>query len=166
MAENIEVFVYVAAPWEDKEIAREAAEKLKAAGITITSRWIDLHKDTDKDLDENFEFLAEQAMHDLQDVYQSDILVLLNTKKSEGKAVETGLAVAWRKPVIMVGKRTNIFHWLPITVVETVEDTIPLIKQWIKQFSTPVSVQTEGTIEDTTTPTEANSDSSNDVLPS
>jgi hypothetical protein len=55
--------------------------------------------------------------------------VLLNLEKSEGKAVETGVALGVGARRILVGPRSNIFHYLPgWTRVNTVEEAILALK--------------------------------------
>src|SRR3990167_9667545 len=118
--------VYIAAPFPRKKEARAAKALLEKEGFIVTSRWIDLHGDVDK-LDPSVQsYLEEQSLNDVEDVFDADVLVLLNIEKSEGKATECGLALAEGIPVILVGERTNIFHWLPVItkvydLVEAVE---------------------------------------------
>ena len=120
--------IFIAAPWDDKKIAKEAAEKFRAAGIDVTSRWID-QPDTD-DPDE----LHKDALRDIEDIVDSHMLVLINWQsrghETSGKAVETGIAIALWKPVVVVGLRTNIYHWLNMPVVDTVEEAITEVQRW------------------------------------
>lgn len=129
------IFLYIAAPFLCREQAREAKRFFQDAGFAVTSRWIDTHS-TIEDIQnpENITFLQTRAVHDVQDVYQADILVLLNIQTSEGKAVETGLALAWQKPIIIVGQRSNIFHFLPIPIVSTLNAAVELIRQWEAEY--------------------------------
>ena len=128
--------IYVASPWVDKSIAHEAKIKLEAEGFVVTSRWIVDHLDkpaTQSGLEFDPEILIREATHDVEDIFKCDILILLNTQKrgeeTSGKAVETGMAMAWLKPVIVVGERSNVFHWL-MPVVSTLEEAIALIRSW------------------------------------
>jgi nucleoside 2-deoxyribosyltransferase len=119
------VKVYVAAPWVCRREARVAAEALEADGFTVVSRWLYLHGDS-----KDAEILAREAQNDVDDLDASDALVLLNLEKSEGKAVETGLALATGKPVIVVGARSNIFHWLPrVQIVNTVQEAAERLRR-------------------------------------
>jgi nucleoside 2-deoxyribosyltransferase len=123
--------IYLAAPWIHKEQARAAAEQIEAAGHTITKRWWEhrevpgyLTADTTHD-DE----LVQQAVEDVEGVFNADAFVVLTTAPSEGKSVETGLALAWGMPIIVVGQKTNLFHYLlnEALVVETIEAAIELL---------------------------------------
>lgn len=96
--------VYVAAPWTRKEDARAAAELLEREGLEITEKWWD-HSETTDPVE-----LEDQAVKDVDGVERSDVLLLLNLEKSEGKAVETGIALGRRIPVLMVGEKSNVFH--------------------------------------------------------
>ena len=120
--------VYVAAPWVRREEARESAQRILAAGHTIVSRWLREHGDsTDPRV------LAHEAQVDYEDVVDSDVLVLINLEKSEGKSVETGIAIGAGLPVIVVGERSNIFHYLDrgefgMIVVPTLDEAIGILE--------------------------------------
>ena len=139
--------IYVAAPWKDKPLAREAKRKLEADGFVVTSRWVDFHENKPADqsgLNYDKDTLLQEARQDVEDVMTCDILILLNTQKrgeeTSGKAVETGLAMAWLKPVIVVGEVSNIFHHL-CPVVATLEDAVKTIRGWEEQRSRIVAPQ-------------------------
>lgn len=129
--------IYVAAPWADRELAKEAKLKLEADGFEVTSRWIEKHlpKPSDQSgLGYDRVILIQEAGHDVEDVFNADIVILLNTQKrgeeTSGKAVETGMAMAWMKPVIVVGEISNIFHYL-MPVVTTLDEAVALIQSWM-----------------------------------
>jgi hypothetical protein len=118
--------VYIAAPWKRKAEARVAADRLRDAGYTITSRWIDVHGDTTDP-----EQLEIEAGNDLEDIEAADYFVLLNLEPSEGKAVETGIALIEDIPIIGVGKPSNVFHYLPeIVWVDTLTDAIDALYEF------------------------------------
>lgn len=74
--------------------------------------------------------LAVEARMDMFDVIRADVVLVLNLAKSEGKAVEQGIALAREIPIIVVGlDRFNVFQYLPqYTFVKTVEEAIQLLK--------------------------------------
>jgi nucleoside 2-deoxyribosyltransferase len=120
--------IYLAAPWKDRDKAREVRDQFVAAGIECTSRWLDTHFGSDEaGTDEQ---KAIEAMHDVEDVLRADILVLWNSMKSEGKAVETGLALATAKGIVLIGERTNVFHYLRIPRCATVEEAIEIVRNY------------------------------------
>lgn len=104
--------IYLAGPWVRRPEVREIAKQLEAAGHTITSRWLYEHHGDPNDsagLTSSDAYIRLQANEDIADVKNSDAFVILNLEKSEGKAVELGVALALRIPVYSVGPRFNIF---------------------------------------------------------
>jgi nucleoside 2-deoxyribosyltransferase len=115
--------VYIAAPWTHKADAARTAAMLEAAGHEVTKRWWE-HREVPGYLTDdhaNDGELREQAEEDVQGVCDADVFVLLNYAKSEGKAVETGVAIACGIPIIVVGRRSNLFHYLSVVVVTSVD---------------------------------------------
>ena len=108
--------IYVAAPWTHKHEAIIAGAALTAAGHTVTSRWFHHQGDATDSAGTSspLESIIFQAREDIADVLKADCLVVLNLAKSEGKAVETGIALANNIPVISVGPRSNIFQTLGV----------------------------------------------------
>lgn len=108
--------VYVAAPWKRRAEAREFAKRLTdKGGYRITRAWWD-----EEAPDHEYSQLADHARGDLLAVLGCDVFILLNLETSEGKAVETGVALACmaegphRPRMLACGPRpTNIFHNLP-----------------------------------------------------
>ena len=46
-----------------------------------------------------------------------------------GRHVEFGLAIAWGKPVYLVGERENVFHWLPqVRVFPALDEVVNYLK--------------------------------------
>ena len=114
--------IYIAAPWSFKQGASHAATQVMKRGYVITSSWLsELDKDYGKgyygDTDwrgiEHEEDLRTHSRRDLDELFESDILLLLNAASSEGKVIETGYALGHHIPIFAVGKPTNAFHYLP-----------------------------------------------------
>ena len=107
MFSHIPMHVYIAAPNELLEDARLVRTKLKHAGIVVTSRWLN-----------GLESLSDRcATMDLADVDAADVLLLLNPLNWErsgtgGRHVELGYALARQKKILIVGVRSNVFHYL------------------------------------------------------
>lgn len=79
-------------------------------------------------------YLKEQGEKDTQGVIDADVMVLLNSAKSEGKAVEQGIAIAMCIPIIAIGERgaqsNNVFHYMDdYTWVPTAEAAIERIRR-------------------------------------
>ena len=108
--------IYIAAPATERAHAYDVQRLLEHyPDFHVTARWITLELFEKKDKDPVY--LAEWAEKDLADVLSSDLLIALNdeayrNKGSGGRHVEFGYALHANIPVIVVGARTNIFHWL------------------------------------------------------
>ena len=126
---------YIAAPWVDRELAKSAAHQCVWAGLKIVSTW---HERTAPNT-------VDQAIQDLNDLWDADALLLLNTRLSEGKAVECGWALAHHIHVVVVGTRSdaNIFHYLPeVTMVPTVAAAIEYLQDVEKPRKTTLDLYT------------------------
>jgi len=113
--------IYIAAPWTEKDgKAKEAQTYFEEKGFKVMSSWIG------RDV-EDFDFESDlererEAENDLRDLYDSDMLVLINSKLSEGKMFEMAIAYAAGMPIIVVGERTHVFHCLSeIEVVDSLK---------------------------------------------
>lgn len=110
--------IYVAAPWLRKPDAIAFANRLRALGHEITSRWFEHEGDPNDSTGAkiDIEEIRQQAQQDIEDVRRAEAIIVLNLQKSEGKAVETGIAITSGIPVISVGSRSNIFQALGLEV--------------------------------------------------
>lgn len=104
--------VYIAGPNAGRRTAIGVMHLLEAHGHTVTSTWL-------RQLDELDD---AHARLDLADVDRADALVALNFKAwqhlgSGGRYVEFGYAIARGKRLIVVGERSNIFHYLSDVVL-------------------------------------------------
>jgi len=118
------VKVYLAARYQEHPAMRVLRDELVAAGIVVTSRWIEGGHDIQADADHD-EQRQRFCMEDLEDVDACDVLVVQSPKAHHrtgrgGRHVEVGYALAKGKPVILVGERENVFHWHPL--VRLVDD--------------------------------------------
>jgi hypothetical protein len=106
------MILYIAAPWKHRAHAREVAQQYRDKGHQVVSRWHDewgVKSDTGMTVAEK----REEAEKDVADVRACQAMVVLNWEKSEGKAVEQGIALERRTPIIVVGAESNVFHNLP-----------------------------------------------------
>ena len=107
----MELKVYVAAPFKYKGYAHDIARRIEKQGdirFVIQSRWHDLGVTTDDKA-----LWETEAHNDVSDVFDCDVMLVLNLEKSEGKAFEQGMAYTLGKPIIIWGEPTNVFHALP-----------------------------------------------------
>ena len=129
--------VYLAGPYQWKNIIATYAAELRKAGVTVTSRWLEEpHSPTTQCGDLPDATFAKYAIQDLEDIDQAEILVLFAVPGTPipraGRHVEFGYALAKNKKLVVVGNvKENIFHYLPgITPFATWEDTL----QWFKDL--------------------------------
>lgn len=130
--------IYVAAPWINKAEAAAAAEAFEQAGFEITERWW-LHPETT-----NHDELVAQAFKDVQGILDAQLMVVLQLGPSEGKAVETGIAMMAMVPVVVVnsageggrgiGKAANLFQVL-LPIVDSVDAAISVAGDVEKQYA-------------------------------
>lgn len=113
--------LYIASKHQD--LAAALMAELTSDGHEITSRWITLDKKFGSGLDDyNDEERRALALMDEEDVRAAvDGLVLIAEKPDVnvpgGKHVETGMTLALRRPVFVLGRRENIFHWHPLVSI-------------------------------------------------
>lgn len=129
--------VYIAAPWRSRFEMKAIAEKVELYGHTITHKWWEI-----EDIPEEARtasLLKEQALKDVEGVINADVVLLVNSAKSEGKATESGIAIASGKPIIAIGRRgehsQNVFHYLDNfnwvgTVEEAIEGIGDVVREW------------------------------------
>lgn len=106
-----------------QEAARRLMERLQEDGHHVCARWIlsdtKFARGIESYTDEERRALA---VTDEQDVRAAvDGLVLIAEPPGQtvpgGKHVETGIALALHRPVYVIGRRENIFHWHPLVQV-------------------------------------------------
>ena len=125
------MIAYLAAAYSRKPEIAIAAERLEAFGIKVISSW---HKErynpkiSIKSLNDNA--LASIAGIDLNELALADTLIFWAEPHDSqpprgGRHVEFGIALAYKKHIIVIGERENIFHYFPgITCVNSLEDII------------------------------------------
>lgn len=123
--------VYIAGPWADRGHMPEIGKAFEQVDCTITHKWWETEDIPESD--KNEETHKHHATLDYLGVKSADILILVNSAKSEGKAVEQGLAIADDKPIVAIGKRgevsKNVFHYLENYFwVDSVEEAVKSIK--------------------------------------
>lgn len=112
--------IYLAAAYERADEMRGVRDVLEAIGYKVTSRWIDLHEGAvpvavggDR-LNSNPGMYVRYADADIADLRAADVVIsFLGVPGRGGHHIEFGLAVAWSKTLIVVGRRECVFHALP-----------------------------------------------------
>lgn len=113
----IGIKVYIAAPWPIRDRAIEVRRGLASHGIQCTARWL---------TDARLRMDDATATMDLSDVARADVLVAINPaawieRGTGGRHVELGFALGLQKPIVVLGVRSNIFHYLD--TVRVVDDS-------------------------------------------
>ena len=120
------MLIYLAARYSRLEELQGYADDLRAIGHRVEARWLlgdhQIHEGADKVEAATMSVPIEGrvfAEDDVLDVASADMLIAFSEEPRAGGAsrggrhVEFGLALAWRKKVIVVGPRENVFHTLP-----------------------------------------------------
>lgn len=119
---------YLASNFSSREDMKRHAQELRLLGHIVECRWF---TDPDHGSTNEIEFNRTLANHDWEDLFNSECMVVFidGTNSHGGKYVELGLALAWSKPIIIVGERSNVFTYLEnIILVETWEQCMELFK--------------------------------------
>jgi hypothetical protein len=108
--------IYLAARYSRRKELLEYAKTLELRGCKVTSRW--LHGNHEIAATE--EARGELALEDWTDLLDAQTVICFTEMPGSmypgrgGRHVEFGMAVQARKQVIVIGKRENVFHCLPI----------------------------------------------------
>jgi len=107
--------VYLASNYSSHPEMRQVRELLQLKGFLVTSRWINGEHEVLEGQSHNLN--SSFAKDDWDDLEQADIVIWFSRDKTNrgrgGRHVEFGLALAWKKPLYVVGHKENVFHWLP-----------------------------------------------------
>lgn len=119
---------YIAGRYDRREELAGYAEELREKGHTVDCRWLlglhQIHAHAKKvDIDNHPEHgvtieARPFAQDDFEDVRASDTIVFFSEppeaySKRGGRHVEFGMALAWGKKLVVIGRRENVFHCLP-----------------------------------------------------
>lgn len=131
--------IYLAAPWKDRAEMPPIAAKLSGLGHVITHDWWEAESTPEDQRTPSF--LREMAELDSEGVKNSELVIVINSAKSEGKAFEQGIAVAHGKPILIVGVRgehsANVFHYMKnyrwVPDIAAMFDTLDTISWLLKE---------------------------------
>jgi hypothetical protein len=110
--------IYLAAAYGRRDEMVITAERLIAAGHTITSRWIygDHEVPPAGIAVDSPEHLAWAAVEDIRHVEEAACIVSVTggeTRARGGRHAEFGMGVGLGKRLILLGDREHVFHFLP-----------------------------------------------------
>lgn len=145
--------IYLAGPYAARTTLAGYAEELRSIGITVTSTWLDETHDINAGTEGAATALTDSqvALHaatDIDDVRRSDILVLFTAASvgcegGGGRHVETGIAIALHKPVLIIGEPENVFHRLGNPVF-TVPDWHAAVLDLARRLAAPAVMAMSG----------------------
>lgn len=110
--------IYLASMYNQKPKMQRYAQQLRGLDIEVTASWLsEPHGPKTQLSDVHPDQLGVYAHKDLFDVGRSDLLIFFSQKPTKktargGRHVEFGFALAKRIPILVVGPRENIFHYL------------------------------------------------------
>jgi len=107
--------VYLCAAWQRQAALRTCRDRLVAAGVEVTSSWLDLTGPLPTTAEEG----RAAALLDLGDLDRADEVLAFTELPSigyltGGRHVEVGYALALGKPIWLVGPPENVFHHHPL----------------------------------------------------
>lgn len=119
--------VYIAGWFGSQKRLQVERDRLQEYGYVVTSSWLNESvKDPTKIgvtdlLPESNQLLAAK---DFWEITESDVFIVdtIDVSDRGGREVELGYALAHKIPVIVIGPRRNVFHFLLRDVYETWED--------------------------------------------
>jgi nucleoside 2-deoxyribosyltransferase len=139
MSSQSELAVYLAARYSRKLEIKEKSLELESLGINMTSRWLDEEASPGSNLKEvGDDFCREVAKQDIEDIDRADLVVLFSENPEEafvrgGRHFEAGYAHGTKKPLIVLGPRENVFHYLNSVVLvdswESLKANLVFLKQ-------------------------------------
>lgn len=117
------VRIYIAAPYQLKDEGLALRRRLLLLGAFVTSRWL-------LESEENSARSAQLCLDDVDDA--STVLAISPeawaNRGTGGRHVELGYALARGKRLILIGHRTNVFHYhAELEVVDTIDQAVALI---------------------------------------
>lgn len=105
--------VYVASKFSRAQEVRAIEEALRYEGHEVTSSWVN-DSAAGKHGREFYDYIAECAQRDYEDVTAADVLVFLHDPASRGGFAELGIALGAGRVVAVLGGRTASPHKAPI----------------------------------------------------
>lgn len=147
---NKKLRIYLAARYSRRLELCGYRDQLTKMGHNVQARWLDgghqindagvpvgedgiLLVRSNEDDSESSRLRAKFAQDDFEDVMGANLLIAFtepprSTNSRGGRHVEFGIALGRGIPVIAIGYRENIFHWLPIVgFFETFEQALPFL---------------------------------------
>lgn len=139
MSSQSELAVYLAARYSRKLEIKEKAKELENIGIKVTSRWLEEKADPDSNLNDAPDSLNRTvAIQDIEDIDKADVLILFTEDPEKeyrrgGRHFESGYAYGIDKPIITLGPRENVFHYIEKVINVELWDELKANLKFLKQ---------------------------------
>jgi hypothetical protein len=117
--------IYLAAAYSRHSEMRGVRTILEAMGYFVTSRWINGEHEVLEG--QSHQMNRGFAEDDWEDLMNADVCIFFSSNGNQsrgrgGRHVEFGLALARGTPILVIGMKENVFHWLPgVEHFETLE---------------------------------------------
>lgn len=116
---------YLAGKYSDRELLQGYASILRANGFYVNAEWLEGCHEERSDKAQ-----LKYAQADLNDIRNSTRFVMVqNEQPSAGRNFEMGYAHAQGKPLVVIGPRTSVFHYLTPKQYDTFEDFITALRE-------------------------------------
>lgn len=104
--------IYLASNYHSHPEMRQVRSMLEVHGHEVTSRWINGgHEMGQTPLDTIY------AMEDIEDINNAEAMIFFSREQTPrqrgGRHVEFGYALALEMSIFVIGKKENVFHYLP-----------------------------------------------------
>jgi len=120
--------IYLAGKWEEHELIKTYADRLRAVGHTITLPWFEMHLGSTP--------FPQAAREDVQGVLDADACVFIFERELAyaGALVELGIAIGTNKAILIVGPAMT--RCVFTSIIERV-DTFDKVNEWLTAQEPP-----------------------------
>lgn len=124
--------LYLASGFNRRYHLRKLRLELEEKGYFVVSRWIFYDSRPNRGSQEWESFAVNVAQQNMEDLLDADILIVdtegIRTTNNGGVHTELGFFLATGKPIYLIGKRGNTFHWLPqVMQVDSYQELITMM---------------------------------------
>ena len=113
---------YIAGKWQERDRVKEVYRTLRSMGHKITCNWTD-HEEPKEDI---LEWNRKYAFDDILGVKKCDIFLMILEKdyNYKGAWVEMGMAIAYNKPIAIIGHAGDSCLFTNLPAVKVFDDLL------------------------------------------
>lgn len=138
--------IYVGARFSLRSTVRSLSDFLENQGFEITEKWFLFEKESTGQISsEALKSNYKAAKADLYGIESADATIFLSENplmltRRGGRHVEFGYALALKKPIIVLGPKENVFHYLSdrVTHIDSYDQNNPYIQfplvKWLTEI--------------------------------